>query len=130
MAKQIRKEDGLIDWERPALEIDRQVVKRMRSPDFPDDCFGAPLAGSLLPWIDTELENGQSREEWKAEAEANKILAMQQEFVSFCTDVGPAGGGSDARGALGERGAVAQRLKYSRRSLIGTISTPQASASL
>ena len=46
----------------------------MRSADFPTDNFGHPLAGSLLPWIDTQLENGQSREEWKAQAETNKIL--------------------------------------------------------
>jgi aspartate-semialdehyde dehydrogenase len=46
----------------------------MRSAEFPADNFGAPLAGSLLPWIDTQLENGQSREEWKGQAETNKLL--------------------------------------------------------
>jgi len=56
------------------LDIDRKVVEDMRSADFPTSEFGAPLAGSLLPWIDTQLENGQSREEWKAQVEANKIL--------------------------------------------------------
>lgn len=56
------------------LEIDHKVTETMRSDAFPTSCFGAPLAGSLLPWIDTQLENGQSREEWKAQAEANKIL--------------------------------------------------------
>lgn len=56
------------------LDIDRKVVQDMRSADFPTSEFGAPLAGSLLPWIDTQLENGQSREEWKAQVEANKIL--------------------------------------------------------
>ncbi|MEZ6101548.1 MAG: aspartate-semialdehyde dehydrogenase [Pirellulaceae bacterium] len=63
--------------EQPAsaiLDIDRTVVNTMRSDDFPVDHFGAPLAGSLLPWIDTQLENGQSREEWKGQAETNKIL--------------------------------------------------------
>jgi aspartate-semialdehyde dehydrogenase len=59
------------------LDIDRQVIERMRSPDFPVACFGAPLAGSLLPWIDTELENGQSREEWKGQAETNKVLGIE-----------------------------------------------------
>lgn len=56
------------------LDIDRKVAETMRSGDFPTDKFGAPLAGSLLPWIDTQLDNGQSREEWKAQAETNKIL--------------------------------------------------------
>ena len=56
------------------LEIDRKVAATMRGGDFPTDNFGAPLAGSLLPFIDTQLENGQSREEWKAQAETNKIL--------------------------------------------------------
>lgn len=56
------------------LEIDKQVVEAMRSGDFPRENFGAPLAGSLLPYIDKQLDNGQSREEWKAQAETNKIL--------------------------------------------------------
>ncbi|SHE90178.1 aspartate-semialdehyde dehydrogenase [Microbulbifer donghaiensis] len=56
------------------LEIDRKVAANMRSAEFPTAEFGAPLAGSLLPWIDTQLESGQSREEWKAQVEANKIL--------------------------------------------------------
>lgn len=56
------------------LDIDREVVEAMRSADFPQENFGAPLAGSLLPYIDKQLDNGQSREEWKAQAETNKIL--------------------------------------------------------
>ena len=56
------------------LDIDRKVVSAMRGGDFPTDNFGAPLAGSLLPWIDVQLENGQSKEEWKGQAETNKIL--------------------------------------------------------
>ncbi len=59
------------------LEIDRKVASSMRSDTFPTDNFGAPLAGSLLPWIDTQLENGQSREEWKGQAEANKLLGTE-----------------------------------------------------
>ena len=59
------------------LEIDRKVAENMRSADFPTAEFGAPLAGSLLPWIDTQLDNGQSREEWKAQAETNKILRTE-----------------------------------------------------
>lgn len=57
------------------LEIDRKVAAHIRSRDLPAAQFGAPLAGSLLPWIDTQLENGQSREEWKGQAETNKVLA-------------------------------------------------------
>ena len=56
------------------LEIDKKISKAMLSPAFPKDNFGAPLAGSLLPWIDTQLDNGQSKEEWKGQAETNKIL--------------------------------------------------------
>jgi aspartate-semialdehyde dehydrogenase len=59
------------------LDIDRQVAETMRSQDFPTAKFGAPLAGSLLPWIDTQLDNGQSREEWKGQAETNKILQSE-----------------------------------------------------
>ncbi|HRD48035.1 MAG: aspartate-semialdehyde dehydrogenase [Candidatus Competibacter sp.] len=56
------------------LEIDRVVADTLRSSDFPTAHFGAPLAGSLIPWIDKQLDNGQSREEWKGQAETNKIL--------------------------------------------------------
>ncbi|MSQ53646.1 MAG: aspartate-semialdehyde dehydrogenase [Betaproteobacteria bacterium] len=56
------------------LEIDRTVTSALRNPGFPIKNFGAPLAGSLLPWIDRDLGNGQSREEWKGGAEGNKIL--------------------------------------------------------
>lgn len=56
------------------LDIDRKVAEQMRFGDFPVDRFGYPLAGSLLPWIDVELESGQSKEEWKASVETNKIL--------------------------------------------------------
>ena len=56
------------------LDIDRSVTDSIRARDFPRDAIGYPLAGSLLPWVDKDLGNGQSREEWKAQAEANKIL--------------------------------------------------------
>ncbi|HMV38322.1 MAG TPA: aspartate-semialdehyde dehydrogenase [Plasticicumulans sp.] len=59
------------------LDIDRQVAATMRSSDFPTQHFGAPLAGSLIPWIDRQLDNGQSKEEWKGQAEVNKILGTQ-----------------------------------------------------
>jgi aspartate-semialdehyde dehydrogenase len=56
------------------LDIDRAVAESIRSRELPKEHFGQALAGSLLPWIDKDLGNGQSREEWKAQAEANKIL--------------------------------------------------------
>ncbi|HXS53974.1 MAG TPA: aspartate-semialdehyde dehydrogenase [Usitatibacter sp.] len=56
------------------LEIDREVAGILRDDRFPTEHFGVPLAGSLLPWIDKDLGNGQSREEWKGHAESNKIL--------------------------------------------------------
>jgi len=55
------------------LEIDRKVAETIRH-DVPREFFGAPLAGSLIPWIDAQLDNGQSKEEWKGQAEVNKIL--------------------------------------------------------
>ncbi|MFG6667398.1 aspartate-semialdehyde dehydrogenase [Halomonas sp. HNIBRBA4712] len=58
------------------LEIDRQVTAKMRGGDFPVENFTAPLAGSLIPWIDSKLESGQSREEWKGFVETNKILGL------------------------------------------------------
>jgi aspartate-semialdehyde dehydrogenase len=59
------------------LDIDRAVTAALRSPEFPRAHFGVPLAASLIPWIDKDLGNGQSREEWKAGAEANKILGLE-----------------------------------------------------
>jgi aspartate-semialdehyde dehydrogenase len=56
------------------LEIDRTVTATLRSDAMPTKEFGAPLAGNVLPWIDREVEDGQSREEWKGYAETNKIL--------------------------------------------------------
>ncbi|WP_082107028.1 aspartate-semialdehyde dehydrogenase [Chromobacterium vaccinii] len=55
------------------LEIDRKVAKAIRE-DVPTEYFGAPLAGGLIPWIDKQLDNGQSKEEWKGQAEVNKII--------------------------------------------------------
>jgi len=65
------------DLKNPAsaiLEIDRKVSEALRSDSFPTEQFGAPLAGSLIPWIDRLVEDGQTREEWKGYAETNKIL--------------------------------------------------------
>ncbi len=62
------------------LEIDRQVLAKQKDADLPRDNFGVPLAGNLIPWIDKDLGNGQSREEWKAQAETNKILGRGRRF--------------------------------------------------
>jgi len=58
------------------LEIDRTVAETLRDDAFPVNNFGVPLAGSLIPWIDKDLEHGQSKEEWKGPTETNKILGL------------------------------------------------------
>ena len=73
------------------LEIDRKVTETMRSDSFPTDNFGVPLAGSLIPWIDVKLENGQSKEEWKGQVETNKILGRDDTPVpidGICVRIG------------------------------------------
>ena len=72
-------------------DIDRTVADTLRRKDFPVESIGQPLAGSLLPWIDKDLGNGQSREEWKGMAEANKILGLSARPVpvdGICVRVG------------------------------------------
>ena len=59
------------------LDLDRAVSDCVRGDSFPVENFGVPLAGSLIPWIDRAVENGQSREEWKGFAETNKILGRE-----------------------------------------------------
>jgi len=66
--------DDLANPSSAILDIDRKVAEAIRSDAMPTENFGVPLAGSLIPWIDKELPNGQSREEWKGQAETNKIL--------------------------------------------------------
>ena len=83
--------DPLADPASAILEIDRTIADRLRSDEFPVDQFGVPLAGSLIPWIDTQLPSGQSREEWKAGAETNKILGIQQNPIAIdglCVRIG------------------------------------------
>jgi aspartate-semialdehyde dehydrogenase len=73
---------GLLDDPASAiLDVDRRVIDTLRSESFPREHFGAPLAASLIPWIDRPMENGQTREEWKGMAEANKILGLQNNPV-------------------------------------------------
>lgn len=56
------------------LQIDQTVANLQRSNDFPKEFFGVPLAGSVIPYIDAQLDNKQSKEEWKGQVETNKIL--------------------------------------------------------
>jgi aspartate-semialdehyde dehydrogenase len=59
-----------------ALEVDRAMIAEQRSPRLPVREFGVPLAGSLIPWIDKEMPEGQTKEEWKGMAETNKIMGL------------------------------------------------------
>ena len=73
------------------LDIDRKVSAAINAGDNDASQFGAPLAGSLIPWIDSQLDNGQSREEWKAQAETNKILGRTNTIIpvdGLCVRVG------------------------------------------
>ncbi|MDI1349291.1 aspartate-semialdehyde dehydrogenase [Aquabacterium sp.] len=78
------------------LEIDRKIIAKQRSlTDAETANFGVPLGGSLIPWIDKDLGNGQSKEEWKGMAETNKILGQGEGFGSpavpvdgFCVRIG------------------------------------------
>jgi aspartate-semialdehyde dehydrogenase len=73
------------------LQIDHLVTQTMRSTEFPTENFGVPLAGGLIPWIDKDLGNGQSREEWKGQAETNKILGNRQTQIpvdGICVRIG------------------------------------------
>lgn len=74
------------------LEIDKIIAQTQRSDAFPTQYFGAPLAGSLIPYIDSQLENGQSREEWKGQAETNKILGKTDDNLvnidGICVRIG------------------------------------------
>jgi aspartate-semialdehyde dehydrogenase len=73
------------------LEIDKQVADFMRSERYPLEAWPVPLAGSLIPWIDVPLDSGQSKEEWKAQVECNKILGRSDRPVpidGLCVRIG------------------------------------------
>ena len=73
------------------LDIDREVAGTLRDENFPTAHFGVPLAGSLIPWIDKDLGNGQSKEEWKGGAETNKILGLESHPIpidGLCVRIG------------------------------------------
>ena len=73
------------------LDIDREVAGTLRDEKFPKAHFGVPLAGSLIPWIDSDLGNGQSKEEWKGGVETNKILGLSSNPIpidGLCVRIG------------------------------------------
>ena len=72
------------------LELDQLISDRLRHADFPSDAFGVPLAASLIPWIDRAVGEGQTREEWKGDAETNKILGSNPAIPidGLCVRVG------------------------------------------
>lgn len=82
------------DLENPAnsiLDIDRKAADRLRSAELPTSEFGYPIAGNILPWIDSEMDNGQSREEYKAQVETNAILGLKPDEIivdGTCVRVG------------------------------------------
>jgi len=72
------------------LDLDRRVSETLRSKEFPTAQFGVPLAASLIPWIDSPVAGGRTREEWKSQAEANKILGLDPPLPidGICVRVG------------------------------------------
>ena len=73
-----------------AIDLDKRVTDEMRIKAFPIEYFNAPLAGSLIPWIDSPMESGQTREEWKGSAETNKILKTEHPIPvdGICVRIG------------------------------------------
>lgn len=73
-----------------ALEVDRMLIQAQRDSSLPTEEFGVPLAGSLIPWIDRAMPEGQTREEWKGMAEANKIMSLEPPVAidGICVRVG------------------------------------------
>ncbi|MEI2635611.1 MAG: aspartate-semialdehyde dehydrogenase [Methylotenera sp.] len=83
--------DFLKDPASAILDIDREVAGTLRDETFPKAHFGVPLAGSLIPWIDSDLGNGQSKEEWKGGVETNKILGLSDNPIpidGLCVRIG------------------------------------------
>ncbi len=73
------------------LDVDRAVNDALTGADYPAEHFGVPLAGSLIPWIDKAMDSGQSKEEWKAEVESNKILGRSDRPIpidGICVRIG------------------------------------------
>ena len=95
MLELVKQMDSLTDPVRSspsenALAVDRMVITAQRADSLPTSEFGAPLAGSLIPWIDKEMPNGQTKEEWKGMSETNKILGLNPQIPvdGICVRVG------------------------------------------
>ena len=82
--------DSLSDPASTAIEIDAIITKELRGTSLPMDNFGVPLAASLIPWIDSAMESGQTKEEWKGFVESNKILQPKKPIPvdGLCVRVG------------------------------------------
>ncbi len=81
----------LADEASTILALDKKVTEFLRSGQIPTQYFGAPLAASLIPWIDRAMENGQTKEEWKGFAETNKIIGRQKNPIPIdgqCVRIG------------------------------------------
>jgi aspartate-semialdehyde dehydrogenase len=82
--------NGEVNLSHKILQVEKNVKSLLHKPEFPKENFGYPLAFNVLPFIDSELDNGQSKEEWKGTAETNKILQTEK-FIPIdgtCVRVG------------------------------------------
>jgi aspartate-semialdehyde dehydrogenase len=83
--------EQLADPQSAILDVDRLITEALGSADYPAQHFGVPLAGSLIPWIDKAMPSGQSKEEWKAGVETNKILGRSDRPIpidGICVRIG------------------------------------------
>ncbi len=83
-------EKDLLNNSLSILSIERKVTETSRNFNFPVEKFSVPLAGSLIPWIDIKMSNGQSREEWKGQSETNKVLGTTNHILidGICVRIG------------------------------------------
>ncbi len=83
-------QEQLVDPAASVLEIDRIITQQLHSPKLASAITGVPLAASLIPWIDSAVEEGQTREEWKGQVETNKILGTTDPIPvdGICVRVG------------------------------------------
>ncbi|MGD9162091.1 MAG: aspartate-semialdehyde dehydrogenase [Desulfobacteraceae bacterium] len=90
LVAQIAAIGAINDPDMSAIELDRLIVNEMRGVSHPTKYFGAPLAGSIIPWIDAAMESGQTKEEWKGYAETNKILDASEPIPvdGLCVRIG------------------------------------------
>lgn len=77
-----------LDFSKNILDLEKDVNQKLSHPDFPSVALQHPLIGNLLPWIDSEVENGMSKEEWKGSFETGKILGKEIPVESLCVRVG------------------------------------------